>query len=149
MQNVCPNGLHPLVHLARDVLCIMLICFVYLILIFPLNILQSYWDGNTASLVLLVSTFGEKIFLAQGHNIVTQVRSDTRPLAPESDALTNCPAPHPTPLSSSISFISIIPLQLESENMPIKCVIILFSNTSIASVNAQMLYFYKPRKGDD
>ena len=37
MQKVCPNGLHPLVNLARDVLCILLICLVHLILNVPVN----------------------------------------------------------------------------------------------------------------
>ena len=37
VQKVCPNGLHPLVHLARDVLCILLICLVHLILNVPVN----------------------------------------------------------------------------------------------------------------
>ena len=37
MQKVCPNGLHPLVHLARDVLCILLICLVHLIVNVPVN----------------------------------------------------------------------------------------------------------------
>ena len=37
MQKVCPISLHPLVHLARDVLCILLICLVCLILNVPVN----------------------------------------------------------------------------------------------------------------
>ena len=37
MQKVRPNGLHPIVHLARDVLCILLICLVHLILDVPVN----------------------------------------------------------------------------------------------------------------
>ena len=37
MQKVCPNGLHPLVHLAKDVLCILLICLVHLILNVPVS----------------------------------------------------------------------------------------------------------------
>ena len=37
MQKVCQNGLHPFVNLARDVLCILLICLVHLILNVPVN----------------------------------------------------------------------------------------------------------------
>ena len=94
MQKVCPNGLHPLVQLARDVLCILLICLVHLILNVPVNNF-TVMLGQGHRFLGITSTFGEKICLAKGHNIVTRVRSDTRTLASESDALTTCPAPHP------------------------------------------------------
>ena len=117
MQNVCPNGLHPLVHLTRDVLCILLICFVYLNLNAPINNFTVMLGQGHRILAITSEYFwGENLSCSRTElDIVFQVRSNTRPLAPEADALTTCPAPHHTPLSSSISFISMTPLQLESE----------------------------------
>ena len=106
MQKVCPNGLHPLVHLARHVLCILLICLVYLILNVPVNNF-TVMLGPGHPFLGITSTFGEYFCLAKGHNIVTRVRSDTRTLASESDALTTSPAPPPSPLSSLFSFTCI------------------------------------------
>ena len=97
MQKVCPNGLHPLVHLARDVLCILLICLVHLILNVPVNNF-TVMLGQGHRFLGITSTFGEYICLAKGHNIVTRVRSDTRTLASEADALTTSPAPPLAPL---------------------------------------------------
>ena len=94
MQKVCPNGLHPLVHLVRDVLCILLICLVHLILNVPVNNF-TVMLGRGHRFLGITSTFGEYICLAQGHSIVTRVRSDTRTLASKSDTLTTSPAPHP------------------------------------------------------
>ena len=94
MQKVCPNGLHPLVHLARDVLCILLICLVHLILKVPVNNF-THVLGRCHRFLGITSTFGESICLVQGHNIVNRVRSDTRTLASESDALTTSSAPQP------------------------------------------------------
>ena len=80
MQEVCPNGLHTLVNLARDVLCIFLICLVHLILNVPVN--------------------NFTVMLGRGHR-----------------------------------FLGI--LQLESDNMPIKYVILLISsNTWISWVDS-------------
>ena len=58
MQKVCPIGLHPLVHLARDVLCILLICLVHLIL----NVLVNNFKvvlGRGHHFLGITSTFGE------------------------------------------------------------------------------------------
>ena len=62
MQKVCPNDLHPLVHLARDVLCILLICLVYLILNVPVNNFTVMLGRATASWVL-PALFGSKFVL--------------------------------------------------------------------------------------
>ena len=103
MQKVCPNGLHSLVHLARDVLCILLIC---LVLNVPVNNV-TVMLGQGHRFLGITSTFGESICHAKRHNIVTRVRSDTRTLASESDALTTSPAPPPSPLSSLFSLTCI------------------------------------------
>ena len=62
MQKVCPNGLHPLVHLARDVLCVLLICLVHLILHVPVNNFTVMFGGATASWVL-PALLGSKLVL--------------------------------------------------------------------------------------
>ena len=58
MQKVCPNGLHPLVHLARDVLCVLLICLVHLILNVPVNNFTVIL-GQGHRFLGITSTFGE------------------------------------------------------------------------------------------
>ena len=58
MQKVCPNGLHPLVHLARDVLCILLICLVHLILNVPVNNV-TVMLGRGHRFLGITGTFGE------------------------------------------------------------------------------------------
>ena len=58
MQNVCPNGLRPLVHLARDVLCILLICLVHLILNVPVTNF-TVMLGRGHRFLGITSTFGE------------------------------------------------------------------------------------------
>ena len=58
MQKVCPNGLHPSVHLARDVLCILLICLVHLILNVPVNNFKVML-GRGHRFLGITSTFGE------------------------------------------------------------------------------------------
>ena len=58
MQKVCPIGLYPLVHLARDVLCILLICLVHLILNVPVNNF-SVVLGQGHRFLGITNTFGE------------------------------------------------------------------------------------------
>ena len=58
MQTVYPNGLHPLVHLARDVLCVLLICLVNLILNVPVNNF-TVMLGRGRRFLGITSTFGE------------------------------------------------------------------------------------------
>ena len=58
MQKVCPNGLDPLVHLARDVLCILLICLVHLILYVLVNNFTVVF-GRGHRFLGIISTFGE------------------------------------------------------------------------------------------
>ena len=71
MQYVCPNGLHTLVHLAREMLCILLICLVSLILNVPVNNITVMLGRGHGFLGITNEYFWEKICLAQGHNIVT------------------------------------------------------------------------------
>ena len=62
MQKVCPNGLHPLVHLARDVLCVLLICLVHLILKVPVNNF-TVMLGRGHRFLGITSTLGSKFVL--------------------------------------------------------------------------------------
>ena len=62
MQKVCPIGLHTLVHLARDVLCVLLICLVHLILKVLVNNF-TVMLGRGHRFLGITSTFGSKFVL--------------------------------------------------------------------------------------